>query len=161
MSLWSSLKPPRPKEHGAWGMLYVPFLVAAGITGTFDLKMVLLLFAVTLIFLSQQPLALTKRNSNFSSSTLRASRAWLGVYWILSAILFVILYSRYHLFDLRWFALTGSLVAAFSVYFIRKNRVRSVPGEFVGILGLTMTGAFGSLHSSRANSAHWHRPLVP
>jgi len=42
-------RPSVPREHGAWGMLLVPFGTALGVAGAFDLKTALLL-ASTLFF---------------------------------------------------------------------------------------------------------------
>jgi YwiC-like protein len=43
--------PPQPKEHGAWGMLYVPLLTAVGIAGSFNIPVLVMAAAVTLVFL--------------------------------------------------------------------------------------------------------------
>lgn len=44
-----------PTEHGSWAWLLVPFGVGAGITGRFDLPVLLMLFAGLAIFLMRQP----------------------------------------------------------------------------------------------------------
>ena len=45
------LTAPKPKEHGAWGMLYVPLVTAVGIAETFNVRVLLVAAAVTLVFL--------------------------------------------------------------------------------------------------------------
>lgn len=42
-----------PREHGAWGMLLVPFATALGVAGVFDLKTVLLLASTLCFYISR------------------------------------------------------------------------------------------------------------
>lgn len=51
------MTPVLPREHGAWGILLVPFLTAAGIAGVFSPAVVLALLAVVLAFLARTPLS--------------------------------------------------------------------------------------------------------
>src|SRR4029453_15549508 len=54
----ASMKPqggltaPKPKEHGTWGMLYVPLVTATGIAGTLNARVLLVAAAGTFVFLS-------------------------------------------------------------------------------------------------------------
>lgn len=45
-----------PREHGAWGILLVPFLTAAAVAGVFDAAVVVALTAVVCAFLARTPL---------------------------------------------------------------------------------------------------------
>ncbi|HYE72055.1 MAG TPA: YwiC-like family protein, partial [Blastocatellia bacterium] len=45
-----------PKEHGAWAMLYVPFVVGALVAGRFQLSLLFLLLATTAVFISRESL---------------------------------------------------------------------------------------------------------
>jgi hypothetical protein len=141
MRLKASLKPPKPKEHGAWGMVYIPFFMALGIAGILDTKVLLLFLAVTLVFLSQRPLTevLNRKSSYMSSTRTGLSYSWLGFYWTTSAILFGVLYFHYQLLQLPYFALIMAPVVAAVIYFVRRNSIRTVAGELLGILGLTLT----------------------
>lgn len=131
---------PKPKEHGAWGMLYVSFFMAVCVAGSFDLKVWLLLATVTLLFFSQQPLTqLLSRRIGANFQQYRPTYWWLGFYWTSSAVLGAYLYSAYRLVHLPWFALMMALVAFAFVYHLKRNSVRTIAGELVGILGLTMT----------------------
>lgn len=47
---------PLPREHGAWGILAVPFVTAAAIAGSFSLAVVLAFAVVLLVFLARGPL---------------------------------------------------------------------------------------------------------
>jgi hypothetical protein len=46
-------KPPLPREHGAWGILLIPYAIAVGVTGVFDWKQGLLLASVVLFYLAR------------------------------------------------------------------------------------------------------------
>jgi len=131
---------PKPKEHGAWVMLYVSFFTAVGVTGIFDLKVWLLLATVTLLFFSQQPLR------QILGQRLRGNLGqrcplfcWLGFYWISSTVLLADLYFNYRLVRLPFFAVMTAPVVFLLIYQWRRNCVRTIAGELVGILGLTMT----------------------
>jgi len=133
--------PPKPKEHGAWGMLYVPLLTAAGIAGSFDIPVVVMAAAVTLVFLSQRPYAQLVSNaaSRRDPGLLRRNMTWLAGYWVSTLLLFGGLYFVYDLVALPRFLWIAIPIAAAFTLFLWKNRVRSVAGELTGICGLTLT----------------------
>src|SRR5664280_497196 len=45
--------PPMPREHGAWGILLIPFATAVGVSGVFDLKVALLLASVLCFYVAR------------------------------------------------------------------------------------------------------------
>ncbi|MFN8005789.1 MAG: YwiC-like family protein [Terriglobia bacterium] len=136
------LNPPTPKEHGAWGMLLVPFVMGVGVVGHFTIETLWLLAAVLLAFLSQKPFAqlLTTQERISTSRKLKRSLAWFGIYAGSSAAIFLILYVPYQMKGLRLFGFLGSPVILAYSYFVWRKAVRSVLGELAGIAGLTMTG---------------------
>ena len=131
-------------------MLYIPFMIAVGITRIFDLRILLLLLAVTFVFLSQRPLTqfINARESWFSLNSWRWNLIWLGLYCGASAILFAVLFFYYQLVFLFWFGLIGIPVGGTFLFLLKQNRGRTVLGELVGILGLTME----QTHSSWAST---------
>lgn len=132
---------PKPKEHGAWGMLYVPLATAVAIVGTLNLRVLVLSLAVTALFLSQRPYGQLLSNPTVwrDRGLRRRNVTWLAVYWSLGTFLFGLLYFYYELRALPAFALLVLPVAAAFTVFLRKNRMRSVSGELAGICGLTLT----------------------
>ncbi|HEY7180438.1 MAG TPA: YwiC-like family protein, partial [Blastocatellia bacterium] len=54
MSLRSTLK--LPKEHGAWAMLYVPFVLGVAVAGRANWPVLLLLLSTTALFISRESL---------------------------------------------------------------------------------------------------------
>ncbi|MBI4299863.1 MAG: YwiC-like family protein, partial [Chloroflexi bacterium] len=53
LSPWKTLI---PKEHGAWAMLLVPFVIGAAVAGRWDLKVTLLLVSVLCLYVARNPL---------------------------------------------------------------------------------------------------------
>jgi len=136
-----ALTMPKPKEHGAWGMLYIPLVTAVGISGTWNVRVLLMALAATLIFLSQRPYSqlLTNRRVRQDARLWQRNLIWLAVYWTAGGILLSLLYFHYGLETLPQFAWVGVPVAAPFTWFLKKNRMRTVAGELVGICGLTLT----------------------
>ena len=135
------LTAPKPKEHGAWGMLYVPLVTAAGIAGTFNVQVLLVAAAVTFVFLSQRPYAQLLSSSvvRRDHDLLHRNLAWLAGYWVMALLFFGYLYNIYDLSALPRFVLIAIPIAAIFTWFLWKNSVRSVAGELTGICGLTLT----------------------
>jgi YwiC-like protein len=133
--------PPKPKEHGAWGMLYVPMVTAAVIAGTFNVRVLLVAVMVTLVFLSQRPYAqlLGSPVVRKDPGLLRRNLTWLAGYWVTTLLLFSWLYYVYDLIALPRFVWIAIPIAATFTLFLWKNRVRSLAGELTGICGLTLT----------------------
>ena len=133
---------PKPKEHGAWGMLYIPFVIGVGIAGSFTIETLWLLIAVTFAFLSQKPFAqlLSPKESSPGVNWIRRHLAWFCVYAGTSAGIFAVLYFHYQVEGLKIFALLGIPIILLFGYFVRRKEVRTVSGEMAGIVGLTMSG---------------------
>jgi hypothetical protein len=135
------LTAPKPKEHGAWGMLYIPLITAAGIAGTFNVRVLLVAAMVTLVFLSQRPYAqlVSSPAVRKDPGLLRRNLTWLAGYWVSALLLLSWLYVVYDLVALPRFLWIAIPIAAAFTLFLWKNRVRSVPAELIGICGLTLT----------------------
>ena len=136
-----TLTMPKPKEHGAWGMLYIPLVTAVGVSGTWNVRVLLMALTATLIFLSQRPYSqlLTNRRIRSDARLRQRNLIWLAFYWTASGILISLLYFHYGLETLPQFAWIGVPVAAAFTWFLKKKRMRTVAGELVGICGLTLT----------------------
>ena len=122
-------------------MLYVPLVTAAGIAGTFNVRVLLVAAAVTFVFLSQRPYAQLLSSSvvRRDPDLLRRNLTWLAGYWVTALLLFSSLYYVYDLTALPRFAWIVIPIAATFTLFLWKNRVRSVAGELIAICGLTLT----------------------
>lgn len=122
-------------------MLYVPLLTATGIAGSFNIPVLVMAAAVTLVFLSQRPYAQLVGSPAVrrDPGLLRRNLTWLAGYWVSTLLLFSGLYFVYDLVALPQFLWIAIPIAAAFTLFLWRNRVRSVAGELTGICGLTLT----------------------
>ncbi len=136
------IKPPFPQEHGAWAMLYAPLLIVVLVLGNFAIPALLFLLATTAIFLAHEPLSiLVKLNPKRPSSPqiFRASKIWLAIYTSLAFAATALLL----FIDQRWLLLPFGVVLVVllstHIYLASKREERSVGGEFLGVISLTLT----------------------
>ncbi len=112
-------RPAAPREHGAWGILLVPFATAAGIAGVFDAKLALLLASV-LLFMFARASFLAKR---WGWAALLA-----GLSAGCAAPLLIV-------WKLWWLVAFGAVGAALA---LRPTR-RDSPAQLAAVCGLTLT----------------------
>jgi hypothetical protein len=133
--------PPIPKEHGAWALLYGPFLLVVAASGRFEWRLLVLLAAVTGLFLAHEPLSKLVRSSRFPVSKERVLywKGWLSLY-LLTALfsgLFLVWYFR--LWLLIPFGLATTLIFILHLVLVGRRKERGLWGELVGAAGLTST----------------------
>lgn len=112
-------KPPLPREHGAWGILLIPFATAVGVAGVFDLKVALLLGSILSFYMAR-------------TSFLKRDFQWTFVLLAVSAgctapLLLV--------WKLWWLAAFGGVAGLLA---FRKTE-RSVAMQLLAVCGLTLT----------------------
>src|SRR5688572_15408741 len=98
-------KPPMPREHGAWVMLYVPVIVAlSAVRDSLSwLPPLLLIAAITGLFLGRNAAALLMRKRGKPGTEF-----WLGAYAILAmagALPLLLVYQRFALLQIGLLAL--------------------------------------------------------
>jgi hypothetical protein len=130
-----------PKEHGAWAMLYVPFLIGAlsGSGSIVTMAPLLLLFlSVTFIFVARESILEWLRARGRGKPSRRALTRlliYLGSGGLFGAPLLVV-------YDRLWLAPMAGLIVllvAFNTWKAVRGEDRTVIGEAVAILGLTLT----------------------
>jgi hypothetical protein len=112
-------RPPMPREHGAWGILLIPFATAIGVTGVFDLKVALLLGSVLCFYIAR-------------TSYLKGKLQWMG---ILIGLSFGCAVPLLFFWQLWWLVLFGVIAAPLA---FRKTE-RSVVMQLLAVGGLTLT----------------------
>ena len=112
-------KPPLPREHGAWGILLIPFATAVGVSGVFDLKVALLLVSVLCFYVAR-------------TSWLKGSAKWTTILLAGNVACVVPLLFVWHLW---WLTLFGAVAAPLA---FRKTE-RSVAMQLLAVAGLTLT----------------------
>src|SRR5262249_20096741 len=139
MSARTSLKLPR--EHGAWAMLYVPFAVGAlvGSSSSFSpFGLLLLLLSVTFAFIARQSFLEWWRARRRGTSG-AASRRMMFIYFGLGGVFGVAVVLFYHRVWLVPVAMFTAMLLAFNAWQAMRHEDRTVMGETIAILGLTLT----------------------
>jgi len=130
---------PIPREHGAWAMLYTPFLVTLFAVGNRDWKAVLVLLILTAVFFAHEPLMILSRAAA-GTERRRHAIQWLMLYSAAAAILSL---------PLLWFARLLLLIpfGIFSLFMmlvhyrmVSKNNYRHFFAEVLAIINLTSSG---------------------
>lgn len=127
-----------PKEHGAWAMLYVPLVAGASVAGSLSWRVALIALAATFIFVARESILAwwrARRRGGDNRESFRALLVYLGLAAASAAPL--ILVSR--LYWLAPLGLASLLLLAVNAEQGARREDRTVAGEMIAILGLTLT----------------------
>src|SRR4051794_24340281 len=86
-----------PKEHGAWAMLYVPFVIGTLVAAKFSWRVALLALSVTFLFIARESLLAWWRGRSRGQGLVEA-RQMMMVYMALAAVFGAPLILFYKLF---------------------------------------------------------------
>jgi hypothetical protein len=136
MSLRSALK--LPKEHGAWAMLYVPFVLGVAVAGRVNWPVLLLLLSTTAAFISRESLLVYWRARAREREAADAGRTLL-LYLALAATFGSPLIFAFKLFWLIPLGLVGAALLFINGKQATRMEERETTGEIMAIVGLTMT----------------------
>ncbi len=136
MSLRSALK--LPKEHGAWAMLYVPFVLGVAVAGRVAWQVLLLLLSTTAVFISRESLLIYWRARARGRDAAEAGRALL-IYLALAATFGSPLIFAFKLFWLIPLGMVGAALLLINGKQASRMEERATMGEVMAIGGLTMT----------------------
>jgi hypothetical protein len=136
MSIRSALR--LPKEHGAWAMLYAPFVLGVAVAGRVNWPVLLLLLSTTAVFISRESLLIYWRARVRGRDAAAAGRT-LVVYLALAAA-----FGAPPIFALKlsWLIPLGLLGAALLLINGKqatRMEERETTGEILAVGGLTMT----------------------
>src|SRR5262249_62284529 len=106
MSLRFALK--LPKEHGAWVMLYVPFVLGVVVAGSVNWPVLLLLLSATAVFISRESLLVYWRALARGRDAAEAGRALLLYLSLAAAFGSPVILA----FTLFWLISLGGVVAS-------------------------------------------------
>ncbi len=126
-----------PKQHGAWAMLFIPFLL-----GVFGGKPVwshfLLLFAWFFLYLSTYPLSLIMKKRKVHENW-----KWFSIYSILALLLLV--YPVWRNFHLIYFGLSMVPFFLITLYFAKIKKDRALINDIVAVIIFSI-GALASYY---------------
>ena len=128
---------PVPTQHGAWAFWLIPAFMGLALSGTWRWSTLLVVLGFLLIFLSHQPTIRALRKWYFRKQHDINSISWAlllsGSGLILLAVLFII--NRLWLAILLGFFV--SIAFTFHIILTLKKEHLSIPGEIIGVFGLT------------------------
>ena len=134
------MKIPLPREHGAWAMLYTPFIVTALVVERFDMRGLWLFIALTAIFLAHEPVALLARIKPWSTDAVvrrRHAVRWLTVYALVGALASLPLLLFYQIWILLPIGFLAMLFLGMHSWLISRKSDRTLLSELTGIVTLT------------------------
>lgn len=147
MSVSGMGRPVVPKEHGAWAVLYGSLLAGVGVSGRVTPAAVLLLVGVTAATFAHGSLALLARSGADEASRDEARRerrrhalSWFLIYGGAAALALAPLVALFRMGFLLPFGAGAVLLLGVRTLLIRHREDRSLPGELLGVAGLTMVG---------------------
>jgi len=136
MSLRSALK--LPKEHGAWAMLYVPFILGVAVAGRVNWPVLLLLLSATAVFISRESLLVYSRALARGRGAAEVGRTLL-LYIALAAAFGSPLILAFELFWLIPLGVIGAALLFINGRQATRMEERSMMSEIMAVCGLTMT----------------------
>lgn len=119
-------------------MLYVPFLLGVSVAGKVNVPVWLLLVAATALFISRESLLAWYR-SNLRGRTNDHAARLLTAYIVIACLCGAPLVFIYQLYWLLPMTVLGALLLAINAKQATEHRDRSLGGESLAIVGLTMT----------------------
>jgi hypothetical protein len=157
MSLRSTLK--APKEHGAWAMFYTPFVLGVLAAGAAPRSLWLLLLAASALFISRESLLIVWRARARGRQTPASRHAGrlLLVYLSIAAASGATLILGYRFYWLLPLAFAGGLLLIMNGKQATEFKDRTIQGEVIAIVGLTMTApaAYCVAHGAWSQTALW------
>ena len=135
-----------PREHGAWGIVLIPFLTAVIIAGSYQAPVWVALAAVFLAFIARYPVELLMVPSAYrraGSPERSQARKFAWAYGLPATLLGGLLVVYWQLYLLL--PLGGVALALFLVHVRggKSGEERSLVMELVGTVGLTLSGLVG------------------
>jgi hypothetical protein len=154
MKLKSDLR--LPKEHGAWAMLYVPFVLGLLVAGRLSWSVPLLLIAVSALFISRESLQVWWRARTRRRSAPHEARLLL-IYLGITVLCGLPLLLAAHLYWLLPLGGMGLLLLFINSKQAVDLEARTVGSELLAIGGLTLTApaAYYAAHGVWEPTALW------
>ena len=130
----TGLKPPLPKEHGAWAMLAVPLLVGSAVAPTWRWSTLFAIVAVVSLFLARYPIETLIKTRRRNTTLI----AWSVIYAGLSIFSAAWLIVLDRLILLIPIGLLGAALMLYHWGLAARRQEMSVLGELSGIGGLAL-----------------------
>jgi hypothetical protein len=137
-----------PREHGAWGLLFQPFLAAAILGKRWDPLFVPAALLLLTVFIVREPLLILARQHwvwRAEKPESQAARRCLAWQVPLTLLLSVLLAGRLPLAPLLLLGTLAMALTALAVWMALHNRQRSIPLQAASSLGLGSSAVLAAL----------------
>ena len=140
----SGARPPLPREHGAWAMLIMPWVVGVGVAGRVVPEALLFLLAAVCCFGARYPLGILAKERSAKGGRAGRTRSeplfWLAGYGALAGLCGAALLFGYGRWGLLPLGLAALPLLALQPALRRHRLDRTVVGELLAFAGLALTG---------------------
>jgi hypothetical protein len=133
-----TLKPPLPKEHGSWAMLFVPLLLGLIIAPAWHWRALALLSAAVGFFLLRHPLAVLVKTRKRVAEDKRWLWRWTVIYAALTTLSGAWLVLGQGLWWLAGLGLVGIVILLLNLWLVSRRQELSLVGELAGVAGLAL-----------------------
>ncbi|WP_027414805.1 YwiC-like family protein [Aneurinibacillus terranovensis] len=127
------MKPIIPKQHGAWAMLTVPFLVGMAAGGAKWIHIPLFL-GCFFLYLASYPLLLAVKNRRRAAEYIK----WIFIYGILGAAFLIL--PVYDSPNLMWFGIIVLPLFFVNFYYAKQKNERAFLNDFCAVAELSLGG---------------------
>lgn len=137
-----------PREHGAWGMLLLPFVAGAILSRGWNTSLGVSLVAVVLAFVVREPLTvLARQRWVWRTHRPESDTAQRALLWQAPLLLLCSVYLWLHLpkTPLAALAAAGAVMTMAAVWMAVHNRSRSIPLQIISAFALSSTGLLAAL----------------
>lgn len=131
-----------PREHGAWAMLFVPYIVGASVAGGLNVYVLAGLAGVILLFFSRASLTILLKSRSVDGSSGQDFLPRLlnfAFFFVAGGGIFLYLMTAGGIWQLGIAAAAGSGLFLAHELLVRRRRERSVAAELIGVALLTLT----------------------
>lgn len=134
-------KPPIPKEHGAWAVLYVPLFVGAALAGAYTWNVFLLALSALGVFMSYVPVHALLRHrfvAPLPEPRLREAMTWSAIYLGFGiAFMISLLVQGYWLLLLIGMPGAAAFLGTFA---LTRATGKTLLSDLVAVFGLSLSG---------------------
>jgi hypothetical protein len=141
-------KPPLPREHGAWGILLIPFGIATAVTGAWEGRQALLLASVLMLYLARA--SWLRQQSAWMWGLLAGSvvcgvlLVWLWRLWWLPAVAVVAVAAGFRKtrpdWAMQWVAVGGLTLTAPAAHYVARGNWEAAAAQLWALNWLYFAG---------------------